>query len=1389
MKNRQRLGYLTLGVVAGFLVLLTVLGWSRFGTAVAAQSDSAGAPQAVAPQSSGPGVDPATPLQPGDVPVVQIPPLAPGANQGTVGTAQMRIADGPAPSFDLSAAGVQPAPDLATARRIGEAPQTGPGLLGLVPDSGALGNDTAYLSLSPDVIPLSTGQVLAMVATGFRPLEVIAIYTGGQITGYVQANTDGAAWASFTRPSGLGFIWFRVQGLYSGKMAGGSVQVSNTAPSVPGLAVGPHSVRPGDSLYMYGVRYTAGISVTVARNTASLGPVPVDGLGRTAPIVITVGANPNGDAVYNTYQSGVAAATLAGQSVEERSDAGPGGNNNLSRLFIDRPVLSNTVTTTIGLVGEGFQPGETVNLVRQPGTPLGSSVADSDGAVAFFVQSPAGAAVYDLRLTGQTSGRLGYGALLVDSKAYNVPTSIIAPSRATTNGNITALFTRYSPNFEVALKVDGIIVGAVNSGTGGFNSVVRPKPTTGPIVHDYAFSETFGSNVSSAPLAMVRSGAIHGTVLDAGSGQPIKALLHVGNDPGAYVMSDPQAGGVYTITVPAGGTSVTVFPSGCYVQQTLPVTVLTDTAVTLNFSVARSPNDMAGYTCYQNAGRAFQAAPNQVFGNTFNDNSASFSLPFPVRFYGTDVTTGTISSDGFITLGSQFNCPPNCYNSNTNIPNSNPPNGFVAANWDDLAGYGSDPQSGVYSGVVGTAPNRVFIVEWRNVRDYNDGTNALNTFEIQIPEAITGLASDIYLVYPTFNVGMSDGNSGTIGSENYAGTTGKQVQANTNGGLQQEPNNYIWAGDSIRIWKSIIPTNTPTPTITRTPTETRTPATPSPTRTPTPETCRSDANYVQTLSASIPIVPGTTDIGNHGDNVDTQINLPFSYTFYDQTFTTADVSSNGVLQFSGTSTEANNVQIPTNLLHDAIAAYWDDLRTDGSGGVGIYTSVTGAAPNRVFNIEWRACIFNASGCSGIDTNFEIRLFEGQQKLEIVYGTPLAQGGNGATVGIQKLTGGNNLYRQFSFNQAILYSGLRITYARVLCNTPTVTNTPTITRSPTNTPTRTPIPTLPAGTLTPVSVCGPVPVHFFASSLDGSQAIPPNTSQGIGTGSFSLDSATQRMDYSINFQNLASQETGAVIGVGGPGVVGPTITVIPAGNPAIGFFTFPSQYLAQLYNGQVYVQINSAAFQSGEIRGQLAEQCLTTPLPTNTRGPSPTPPPGVTWTPVRTPTPGPSPTSGTCTIAFNDVHSTDYFYEGVTYLYCRAIITGYGCAGRAVSGPLLPPLQPHHPRAVLEDGGAGPGLGDRDAGDAELPRRADHSPVLRHRRDGSGAWVDHRLWLRHGAYRAVSGPLLPPGQQHHPRADQQVDRALDGLDHPESPHGDLPRRAIRRRILRRGRDRV
>ena len=162
------------------------------------------------------------------------------------------------------------------------------------------------------------------------------------------------------------------------------------------------------------------------------------------------------------------------------------------------------------------------------------------------------------------------------------------------------------------------------------------------------------------------------------------------------------------------------------------------------------------------------------------------------------------------------------------------------------------------------------------------------------------------------------------------------------------------------------PSPTPTATATFTPTPTATATftpTPTPTATSTPTPCIG-LYVINQIGGSI--VPGTTDSGNHGDDQVTNIPLPFSYTLYDQTFNSINVSSNGNAQFTTTDTAFTNVcPLPWTSHNDTIFPYWDDQRTDAQTGCaafpggtcGVFTSISGTAPNRIFNIEWRTVYF------------------------------------------------------------------------------------------------------------------------------------------------------------------------------------------------------------------------------------------------------------------------------------------------------------------------------------------------------------------------------------------------------------------------------------------------
>ena len=250
----------------------------------------------------------------------------------------------------------------------------------------------------------------------------------------------------------------------------------------------------------------------------------------------------------------------------------------------------------------------------------------------------------------------------------------------------------------------------------------------------------------------------------------------------------------------------------------------------------------------------------------------------------------------------------------------------------------------------------------------------------------------------------------------------------------------------VNLVQGASPTASPTPTPTPT-------ASPTPTFTPTPTPCVGQYTITQIAGS---IVPGTTDIGNHCDDCVNTIALPFSYTLYDQAYNAINLSSNGNAQLTTTDLAFSNVCLPWTSHNYAIMAYWDDLYTLNAG-FGIFTSVSGTAPNRIFNIEWRAQYYPGTGTA----NFELRLYENQQRFDVIYGT-LTNGNTTATAGVQK--DDTSFTQYFCDGVGGAATGAQ-SYVVLPCGTPSPT--PTATATATATPTFTPLPTATA-TFTPTA---------------------------------------------------------------------------------------------------------------------------------------------------------------------------------------------------------------------------------------------------------------------------------------------------------------------------------
>ncbi|HEY2962563.1 MAG TPA: PQQ-dependent sugar dehydrogenase [Pyrinomonadaceae bacterium] len=114
-----------------------------------------------------------------------------------------------------------------------------------------------------------------------------------------------------------------------------------------------------------------------------------------------------------------------------------------------------------------------------------------------------------------------------------------------------------------------------------------------------------------------------------------------------------------------------------------------------------------------------------------------------------------------------------------------------------------------------------------------------------------------------------------------------------------------------------------------------------------------------------------------------------------------------------------------------------------------------------------------------------------------------------------------------------------------------------------------------------------PSTLFTATLTGPQETPPNNSTATGTATLlvSPDEKTARL--SLTFNGLSSAETMAHIhGPAAPGVSAPPLFDLPLGQISDFPITLTASQVQDLKNGLVYINVHSANFTTGEIRGQF-----------------------------------------------------------------------------------------------------------------------------------------------------------------------------------------------------------
>jgi len=202
-------------------------------------------------------------------------------------------------------------------------------------------------------------------------------------------------------------------------------------------------------------------------------------------------------------------------------------------------------------------------------------------------------------------------------------------------------------------------------------------------------------------------------------------------------------------------------------------------------------------------------------------------------------------------------------------------------------------------------------------------------------------------------------------------------------------------------------------------------------------------NYVFTAGTGAAVPAGGVLLASSNAD-DAVLSLPvpdgFNFSVYNTAVaggSTLRVSSNGNLQLaaSGGSAQYNNVALPSTGSYlggtfpagsASLFPYWTDLLLNVTNG-GIYTQLTGTAPNRQWIIEWRGRVFN-DGASAINTIVALVLTEGTNRLEYRYlqtGTGASANGGDATIGIQAASSGSR-FTQYSLNTASISAGTVLT---------------------------------------------------------------------------------------------------------------------------------------------------------------------------------------------------------------------------------------------------------------------------------------------------------------------------------------------------------------------------
>lgn len=443
-------------------------------------------------------------------------------------------------------------------------------------------------------------------------------------------------------------------------------------------------------------------------------------------------------------ENGVVKPNLSAPGVNVRSSI-PGGYDNFDGTSMASPHTAGTVAlmwaAAPSLVGDVTQTESILNRTAVDtsdltcgGTPENNNVWGEGKLNAFAAvdQSPrAGTGRLTGTVTDSATGNPISGA------AVHVTGPLTRDSITAANG--TYGFVLSAGSYTVTTSAFGYTNGTASA------TVTADQTTTANVAMTRATSGTVSGHVRDAQGAFVGNARVELV------GTPIPAVTSA-------------ADGSYSIpNVPLGTYQAKASGGGCYDSLTQALNVTGD--VTLDFTI---PNrrDTFGHFCVLEAANYVEGdTPLNLSGD---DASTTVSLPFEAFFYGKTYTQAHVATNGHLNY-----LAPNTAFNNAGLPSAGLPNAAIYGFWDDLIIDGS---SRMFTKVSGTAPNREFLVEWRNATFFLAPPTQRFDFEVVLSES-----GDISLRYRGIDPadGRESGNSATVGIENETGTDALQYSLNS----------------------------------------------------------------------------------------------------------------------------------------------------------------------------------------------------------------------------------------------------------------------------------------------------------------------------------------------------------------------------------------------------------------------------------------------------------------------------------------------------------------------------------------------------------------------------------------------------------------------------------